>query len=261
MNILKEIIDKKKEEVDLDKKNNSLEKVKKLITKKNFSFKKQLSLFKELKKIALIAEVKKASPSKGIFLHNFNPVEIAEQYRISGAACLSVLTEKNYFLGSKEYLKEIRRENNLPILCKDFFIDPYQVYEAASLGADCILILLKSTNEHLATSLYKAALECGLDSIIEVHDENEMKIALNYEDAIIGINNRNLETFETKIETTVNIFQKFNLENRTVICESGINTKNDIDFVMQKTGINSFLVGESLIKSDSISDKIKELIS
>ena len=129
MNILKEIIDKKKKEVDLDKKNNSLEKVKKLITKKNFSFKKQLSLFKELKKIALIAEVKKASPSKGIFLHNFNPVEIAEQYRISGAACLSVLTEKNYFLGSKEYLKEIRRENNLPILCKDFFIDPYQVYE------------------------------------------------------------------------------------------------------------------------------------
>jgi len=101
----------------------------------------------------------------------------------------------------------------------------------------------------------------GLDSIIEVHDENEMKIALKYEDAIIGINNRNLETFETKIETTVNIFQKFNLENRTVICESGINTKNDIDFVMQKTSINSFLVGESLIKSDSISDKIKELIS
>ena len=173
---------------------------------------------------------------------------------------MSVLTEKNYFLGSKEYLKEIRRENNLPILCKDFFIDPYQVYEAASLGADCILILLKSTNEHLATSLYKAALECGLDSIIEVHDENEMKIALKYEDAIIGINNRNLETFETKIETTVNIFQKFNLENRTVICESGINTKDDINFVMQKTGINSFLVGESLIKSDSISDKIKELI-
>ncbi len=144
------------------------------------------------------------------------------------------MTEKNYFLGNKQYLKDIKSKTSLPILCKDFFIDPYQVYEAASLGADCILILLKSTDDKLTKSLYEASLECGMDSIIEVHNENEMQIALKYKDAIIGINNRNLETFETDINTTVNIFNKFDLKNRTIICESGINTKTDINFIMEK---------------------------
>ncbi len=261
MNILKKIIDKKKEEVDLDKKNNSLEKIKKLITKKNFSFKKQLSLFKELKKIALIAEVKKASPSKGIFLHNFNPVEIAEQYRISGAACLSVLTEKNYFLGSKKYLQDIKKKINLPILCKDFFIDPYQVYEASMIGADCILIILKSSSDELALNLYDAAMECGLDCIIEVHNEDEMERAIKFENAIIGINNRNLKSFETDLKTTVNICNTFNVGEKTLICESGINNKEDINYIFEKTKISNFLVGESLIRSPSIYDKMKELIA
>ena len=129
------------------------------------------------------------------------------------------------------------------------------------MGADCILILLKSTDEILTKSLYEASLECGMDSIIEVHDEKEMQIALKYKDAIIGINNRNLETFETDINTTVNIFNKFDLKDRTLICESGINTKNDINFIIEKTGISNFLIGESLIKSDSIFDKLVELNS
>ena len=146
-------------------------------------------------------------------------------------------------------------------MCKDFFIDPYQVYEASLLGADCILILLKSTNKKLANSLYDAALDCGLDSIIEVHDEAEMNLAINYPDAIIGINNRNLETFETSIETTINIYKKFNLKDKTIICESGIETKNDIVKIFNNTGINNFLIGESLITSNSISKKLSELIS
>lgn len=261
MNILEEIIKKKIKEIDLDKKITSLNDIKKLITKKNFNFKKQLDKFTLQKKIAIIAEVKKASPSKGVFLEKFNHLQIAEEYIRGGAACLSILTEKNYFLGNKQYLKDIKSKTRLPILCKDFFIDPYQVYEAASLGADCILILLKSTNDKLTKSLYEASLECGMDSIIEVHDENEMQIALKYKDAIIGINNRNLETFETDINTTVNIFNKFNLKNRTIICESGINTKTDINFIMKKTGISNFLIGESLIKSDSIFNKLVELNS
>lgn len=261
MNILEEIIKKKIKEIDLDKKITSLNDIKKLITKKNFNFKKQLDKFTLQKKIAIIAEVKKASPSKGVFLEKFNHLQIAEEYIRAGAACLSILTEKNYFLGNKQYLKDIKSITRLPILCKDFFIDPYQVYEAASLGADCILILLKSTNDKLTKSLYEASSECGMDTIIEVHDENEMQIALKYKDAIIGINNRNLETFETDINTTVNIFNKFNLKNRTIICESGINTKTDINFIMEKTGISNFLIGESLIKSDSIFNKLVELNS
>lgn len=261
MNILEEIIKKKIKEIDLDKKITPLNDIKKLITKKNFNFKKQLDKFSLQKKIAIIAEVKKASPSKGVFLEKFNHLQIAKEYIRAGAACLSILTEKNYFLGNKQYLKDIKSKTSLPILCKDFFIDPYQVYEAASLGADCILILLKSTDDKLTKSLYEASLECGMDSIIEVHNENEMQIALKYKDAIIGINNRNLETFSTDINTTVNIFNKFDLKNRTIICESGINTKTDINFIMEKTGISNFLIGESLIKSDSIFNKLVELNS
>ncbi len=261
MSILKEIIAKKISEVENDKKKNSLENIKNNIKKKNFSFKKQLINFKKKNKTAIIAEVKKASPSKGIFVNNFNHLKIANEYFNSGAACLSVLTEKNYFLGSKDYLKEISNKINLPILCKDFFVDPYQVYEASMLGAHCILILLKSTNLKMASLLYDAALDCGLDSIIEVHNENEMNIALQFKESIIGINNRNLETFDTSLETTIDICKKFNLTNRTLICESGINTGNDIKKIINATGITNFLVGESLIKSDSINQKLKELTS
>ena len=252
---------KKKIEVNEDKKKISLFYIKQLLEKKNFSFKQQLLDFKSQKKISIIAEVKKASPSRGIFVKNFNHVDIATQYFESGAACLSILTEKNYFLGDTKYLQDIKKKINLPILCKDFFIDPYQVYEACMIGADCILIILKSSSENLVNQLYNAAMECGLDCIIEVHNEHEMKRALSYKEAIIGINNRNLETFETNIETTVNLFNKFNLDEKILICESGIHNKEDVQEIIKKTKISNFLIGESLIKSDSISGKIKELIS
>ena len=178
----------------------------------------------------------------------------------AGAACISVLTEKNYFLGNKKYLRAIKKKINLPILCKDFFVDPYQVYEASLIGADCILILLKSTDIKLAKLLYKTALKCGLDTIIEVHDENEMQTALQFKEAIIGINNRNLDTFKTDINTTIKIYKKFNLTNRLIVCESGINSNKDIKKITKETGITNFLIGESLIKSNSITKKFKELV-
>ena len=261
MNVLKRIIEKKKIEVNEDKKKLPLINIKKLIKKNSFFFKKQLDNFKKQKKIAIIAEVKKASPSKGIFVENFNHIDIATQYFKSGAACLSILTEKNYFLGDKKYIQDIKKKINLPILCKDFFIDPYQVYEACLIGADCILIILKSSSENLVDELYRAAMECGLDCIIEVHDENEMNRAIKYKNAIIGINNRNLETFKTDIETTINIFNKFRLNEKTLICESGIHSKEDVRYIVEKTKISNFLVGESLIKSKSICEKMSELVS
>lgn len=261
MNILDKIIEKKKIEVNEDKKKLSLINIKKLIKKNDFFFKKQLDNFKKKNKIAIIAEVKKASPSKGIFIENFNHIDIATQYSKSGAACLSILTEKNYFLGDKKHIQDIKKKTNLPILCKDFFIDPYQVYEACLVGADCILIILKTSSEKLVDELYNSAMECGLDCIIEVHDEYEMHRALKYSDAIIGINNRNLGTFKTDIETTINIFNKFKLNDKTLICESGIHNKRDIKYIVEKTKISNFLIGESLIKSKSISAKIKQLTS
>ena len=231
MNVLNKIVEKKKIEVIEDKKKLPLINIKKLIKRNNFFFKKQLNIFKKQKKIAIIAEIKKASPSKGIFVENFNHIDIATQYFTSGAACLSILTEKNYFLGDKKYIQDIKKKINLPILCKDFFIDPYQVYEACMIGADCILIILKSSSEKLVDELYWTAMECGLDCIIEVHDEDEMNRAIKYRDAIIGINNRNLETFKTDIETTINIFNKLKLNDRTLICESGIHSKEDVNHI------------------------------
>jgi indole-3-glycerol phosphate synthase len=261
MNVLNKIVEKKKIEVSEDKKKLPLINIKKLIKRNNFFFKKQLNIFKKQKKIAIIAEIKKASPSKGIFVKNFNHIDIATQYFTSGAACLSILTEKNYFLGDKKYIQDIKKKINLPILCKDFFIDPYQIYEACMIGADCILIILKSSSEKLVDELYWTAMECGLDCIIEVHDEDEMNRAIKYKDAIIGINNRNLETFKTDIQTTIDISNKFKLNDRTLICESGIHSKKDVNHILEKTKISNFLVGESLIKAKSISEKMKELIS
>lgn len=261
MSILKKIIDNKINEVENDKKLISLSQLKNNLIKKNNNFKKKLEEFKKNNKTAIIAEVKKASPSKGILLDNFDHLAIAEEYVRANAACLSVLTEKKYFLGSKKYLSEIKKKFNIPVLCKDFFIDIYQVYEAAYIGADCILILLNSVEDHLIKDLLQAASDCGLDVILEIHNEQEMIRALNFKNVILGINNRNLNTFETDIRTTVNIFNKFDLSNKTIICESGISSKKDINFIKTETGINNFLIGESLIKSGSIYSKLTELNS
>ena len=256
MNILKKIINYKKSKIITDKKNILL-----------FSNQKKKSFFKSkivnnLKnnKISIIAEIKKASPSKGILIKNFNPINIAKQYVEGGATCLSVLTEDKFFLGNKNYIKQIKNKYKIPILAKDFFIDPFQIYEAKFYGADCILILLSAVKQKLARELYDTAINCGMDTIVEVHNDNEMTFALSLKKSIIGINNRNLKTFATDINNTINLCKKFNLKNRVVISESGINSKKDILHICKKTNIRTFLIGESLIKSNNIKDKISSFL-
>jgi indole-3-glycerol phosphate synthase len=252
MNILKKIINNKKKKIIFDKKKNIL-----------FFNKNKKSLFKSLivnniknNKISIIAEIKKASPSKGILTKNFNPINIAKQYVEGGATCLSVLTEDKFFLGNKNYIKQIKNKYKIPILAKDFFIDPFQIYEAKFYGADCILILLSAVNQQLAIELYDTANKCGMDTIVEVHNDKEMTFALSLKKSIIGINNRNLKTFETDIDNSINLYKKFNLKNRVVVSESGINSKMDILYICKKTNIRTFLIGESLIKSNNIKKKI-----
>ena len=252
MNILKKIINYKKKKIIPDKKNAIL-----------FSNNNKKSLFKSkiannLKndKISIIAEIKKASPSKGILVKNFNPINIAKQYVEGGATCLSVLSEDKFFLGNKNYIKQIKNKYKIPILAKDFFIDPFQIYEAKFYGADCILIILSAVKQELAKELYDTANKCGMDTIVEVHNDNEMTFALSLKKSIIGINNRNLKTFATNINNTINLYKKFNLKNRVVVSESGINSKKDILHICRNTNIRTFLIGESLIKSNNIKNKI-----
>ena len=256
MNILKKIINYKKSKIITDKKNILL-----------FSNQNRKSLFKSkivnnLKnnKISIIAEIKKASPSKGILIKSFNPINIAKQYVEGGATCLSVLTEDKFFLGNKNYIKQIKNKYKIPILAKDFFIDPFQIYEAKFFGADCILILLSAVKEKLAKELYDTANKCGMDTIVEVHNVKEMTFALSLKKSIIGINNRNLKTFETDIDNTINLYKKFNLKKRVVVSESGINSKIDILHICKKTNIRTFLIGESLIKSQNIKEKISSFL-
>ncbi|MFM7944228.1 MAG: indole-3-glycerol phosphate synthase TrpC, partial [Candidatus Fonsibacter sp.] len=256
MNILKEIINYKKKNIIFEKKNNKIF----LNLKKKSFFKLKLANNIKKNKISIIAEIKKASPSKGILKKKFDSISIAKQYIDGGATCLSVLTEDKFFLGNKNYIKKIKKKYNIPILAKDFFIDPFQIYEAKSYGADCILILLSAMKEELAKELYDVANKCGLDTIVEVHNEKEMTFALNLKKSIIGINNRNLKTFVTNINNTINLFKKFNLKNRMVVSESGFNSKKDILRISRKTNIKTFLIGESLIKSNNIKKKISSFL-
>ena len=256
MNILKKITNYKKKKIILDKKKANFF----IIQKKKSFFKSKIQNNIKKNKISIIAEIKKASPSKGVLKKKFNPIKIAKQYVEAGATCLSVLTEDKFFLGNKNYIKEIKKKYNIPILAKDFFIDPYQIYEAKFYGADCILILLSAMKKKLAKELYNIANKCGMDTIVEVHNADEMAIALDFKKSIIGINNRNLKTFEIDINNTINLYKKFNLKNRVVVSESGINSKNDILNICKKTNIKTFLIGESLIKSTNIKNKISSFL-
>jgi indole-3-glycerol phosphate synthase len=257
MNILKQIINYKKKKIISDKKNAILFANN---NNKKSHFKSKIEYNLKNNKISIIAEIKKASPSKGILTKKFNPINIAKQYVEGGATCLSVLTEDKFFLGKKNYIKQIKHRYKIPILAKDFFIDPFQIYEAKFYGADCILILLSAVKKKLAKELYDTANKCGMDTIVEVHNDNEMTFALSLKKSIIGINNRNLKTFATDINNTINLHRNFNLKNRVVVSESGINSKKDILNICKKTNIRTFLIGESLIKSSNIKNKISSFL-
>ncbi|MCK4675367.1 MAG: indole-3-glycerol phosphate synthase TrpC [Gammaproteobacteria bacterium] len=206
---------------------------------------------------AVIAEIKKASPSKGLLRENFDPADIANSYANHGAACLSVLTDKDYFQGHEDYLKQARAACELPVIRKDFIIDPYQVYEARAINADCILLIVAALDDENLQLLLHLAHELKMDVLMEVHDEQEMRRALKTGAKLIGINNRNLSTFDTSLETTLSMLDMVN-ENHILVTESGIHTKDDVQ-LMHDNGVNAFLVGEAFMRADNPGEKLAEL--
>ena len=250
-NILEKIIKRKIERIDVLKKSINLSSLNEIINN-NMSFidfKKKIQNNLNKNKSSIIAEIKKASPSAGVIIDDYNPVEIAKIYNDNNVTCLSVLTEEDFFLGNLIHVSKIKDKINLPILCKDFFIDKFQVPLAKSYGADAILIILAGVSDDLANELYEEALKFNMSIIVEVHTIEEAKKALNFKEALIGINNRNLKTLKTDINTTYDIHNVLVNHQGPLISESGIKTKEELLDLKNKTSINTFLIGESLLKN------------
>ena len=250
-NTLNKIIKNKEKKLNELKKIISIETLKEKIKKnsKFINFKEKIENNISNNKISLIAEVKKASPSAGGIFQNYNPVDIAKKYYENKATCLSVLTEEDFFQGNLIHLHKIKQKINLPILCKDFFIDPFQVYLAKSYGADAILIILAAVSEKIANQLYENALKLNMSVIVEIHTKDEARNCLKFKEALIGINNRNLKTLETNVNTTYDIHDILTGHNGPLISESGIKTKEELLEITKKTTIRTFLIGESLLKN------------
>ena len=250
-NILNKIITKKIERIDFLKKSTNLDSLNEIIDKENsyINFKEKIENNIVQDKISIIAEIKKASPSAGVIIDDYNPVEIAKIYNENKVTCLSVLTEEDFFLGNLIHISKIKQKFNLPILCKDFFVDKFQIPLAKSYGADAILIILAGVSDDLANELYEEALKYNMSVIVEVHTVEEAEKALNFKDALIGINNRNLKTLKTDINTTYDIHNVLTKHQGPLISESGIKTKDELLDLKNKTSIKTFLIGESLLKN------------
>ena len=247
MNILDEIVAKTKSKLEEKKQGVSLEELSSKIDFENLketNFKKSL----QNKAEAIIAEIKKASPSAGIISDNFDPVLKSKEYESFGASALSILTEEDYFLGNIQYLMDVKAVTSLPILRKDFIVDEYQIYESKLIGADCILLIASILNDEELKNFSEIAERLKLDYIIEVHDEEELQRVKHFSNAIIGVNNRNLKTFDVDINNSVELKKIFEGEN-IFIAESDIKSKKDIEY-LQQHNINVFLIGESLMKGD-----------
>ena len=250
-NVLEKIIKKKIEIIENYKKDISIDTLNEFIEKnKTFvNFKEKIKKNIKENKFSIIAEIKKASPSAGVIIKDYDPVKIANIYNDNKATCLSVLTEENFFLGNLTHINKIKQNVNLPILCKDFFVDKFQIPLAKSHGADAILIILAGVSESLANELYEEALKLNMSVIVEVHTVEEAKQALKFEDALIGINNRNLKTLKTDINTTFDIHDVLVNHKGPLISESGIKNKDELLELSNKTSIKTFLIGESLLKN------------
>ena len=249
-NTLDKIIKKKEQRLKDLKKSVSVDDLQKKINEnKSFiNFKEKVEFNIANNKVSLIAEIKKASPSAGLIIKDYNPIDIAKKYNENKATCLSVLTEEDFFLGNLIHISKIKEKVKLPILCKDFFIDPFQVYLAKSHGADAILIIIAGVTDKMADNIYNEALKLNMTVIVEVHTKEEALKALRFKNALIGINNRNLKTLETNISTTYDIYEIVKNHSGPLISESGLKTKDEILEIKNRTKIKTFLIGESLLK-------------
>ena len=206
---------------------------------------------------AVIAEIKKASPSKGVIRENFDPAAIARSYAKGGAACLSVLTDVDFFQGADRFLTMAREACDLPVIRKDFIIDSYQIYEARAMGADCILLIVSALNEQQLNELHEVAVAMGMDVLIEVHDAEELTIALKLDNPMVGINNRNLHSFDVSLDNTFQLLEQIP-SGKIVITESGIHNSDDVA-AMRANNVNAFLVGEAFMRSQEPGEKLREL--
>ena len=250
-NILNKIIENKKKKINKLKKEISIESLSQKINenKTYLQFKEKILRNHNDDKVSIIAEIKKASPSAGVIIENYNPVDIANIYQSNKATCLSVLTEEDFFLGNLIHISKIKEKITLPILCKDFFFDKFQVHLSKSYGADAILIILAGISEKEANELYEEAIKLQMDVIVEVHTAEEAKNALKFDQALVGINNRNLKTLKTDINTTYDIHNILINHKQPLISESGIKNKDELLEIKNKTKIRTFLIGESILKN------------
>jgi len=259
--ILKKIIQRKAEEIAERKANVSLAEIEKRAQSASpvRGFVAAIKNKIDAGEAAVIAEIKKASPSKGVMRENFHPADIAKSYEKGGAACLSVLTDIDFFQGHDDYLQQARSACRLPVLRKDFMIDPYQVFEARALGADCILLIAAVLEDAQMKELAELAARLEMDVLIEVHNGEELERVLPLDLPLVGINNRNLRTFETSLQTSLDLLSMIP-DRRIVVTESGIHTTDDVA-LMRSSNINAFLVGEAFMKADDPGEKLRELFS
>jgi len=250
-NFLDKIINKKIEKLNLLKNKLKIKDLENKIDKfdKYLDFKKKIYSNFSKGKISLIAEIKKTSPSAGVIIENYNPVNIAKVYEKNKATCLSVLTEEDFFYGNLKHISKIKEQVNLPVLCKDFFIDKFQIPLAKSFGADAILLIVAVLSQNQLEELYNTALEYKMSVIIEVHTVEEANRIANFKNAIIGINNRNLKTLKTDLNNTFEICKTLNSFDGILVSESGIKNKDDVLKISNQTNIKTFLIGESLLKN------------
>lgn len=257
--ILRKIVDRKWEEIDERKPKVSVADLKAMAGDQAPArgFANALRQRIEQQKPAVIAEIKKASPSKGVLRDPFEPAVIAESYENGEAACLSVLTDQDFFQGHEDYLIAARNACSLPVIRKDFMVSPYQVYESRAIGADCILLIAACLTRDQMQELEGIAHEIGLDVLVEVHDGEELDDALTLTTPLVGINNRNLHTFDLSLDTTFNLHERIS-RDRLTITESGIMTRSDVE-AMTGRGIYGFLVGESFMRAPKPGEKLREL--
>ncbi|MCG6899795.1 MAG: indole-3-glycerol phosphate synthase TrpC [Gammaproteobacteria bacterium] len=259
--ILQRILARKLEEIDERIRKTGMEELSQRVAEADAArgFSSHLQEKLQAGEAAVIAEIKRASPSRGMLREDFNPGQIAMSYEKGGAACLSVLTDVDFFKGADTYLQQARAACSLPVLRKDFIVDPYQVYEARVLGADAVLLIVAALSDPMLLELLQLTSHLGMDALVEVHDAEELERALAVPATLLGINNRDLRSFETSLEVTLGLLKQIP-EDRVVVTESGIHTVEDVA-LMRSHGVNAFLVGEAFMKAPEPGEKLAELFA